>query len=220
MAKISQNKRVAISAVALFIVSFSIMLFFLGDKTGNLWKDSVLHGGEREGASFNYLSIDSIYKAYLASFDEPIFVTNKGGKFEYANDLYEEKFESNFSDLRGKKFLDFVNTEDISELAQVYTKVIQSGKSISATGPFRMISGEEERLVLLTAIPLINSESMVEKIIFVVKDLTDQVEELNGDVKGQKQEVESWVNKLYPKIKEIEKGETKLLVDKISYVTR
>lgn len=220
MAKISQNKRVAISAVALFIVSFSIMLFFLGDNQSNLGKSSVLHGEQQEGAGFNYLSINSIYKAYLVSFDEPIFVTDKNGKFEYANDLYEAKFDSNFSDLRGEKFFDYVNTEDISELAQVYTKIIQSGKSISATGPFRMIGGEEERLVLLTAIPLANSESKVEKIIFVVKDLTDKVEGLNGDSEQQGEEIENWVNKLYPKIKEIEKSETKLLVDKISYVTR
>lgn len=220
MPKVSQNKKVAISAIALFIVLFSIMLFFLGDKQSNLGKSSVLHGEQEHAVGFKYLSITPLYKAYLASFEDPIFVTNKEGEFEYANELYEKEFKSDLEDFIGKKFFDYVNTKDLAELANVYTNIIQSGKSISAMGPFRMIAGEKEKLVLLSAIPLKNSELKVEKIIFVVKDLTDKVEGLNDGVKAQEKEIKSWVDRLYPKIQEIENSDTKMLVDKISYMTK
>lgn len=222
MPKISQNNKVAISAIALFIVSFSVMLFFLSSESQNIGAANVLSDSHSEKTEqhFKYLSIEPLFETYLKSFKEPLFVTDFEGYFEYTNQGFDEFFENNIESLKGKKFFDYVNTKDLSELAQSYTKIIQSGEDLNGIGPFRILSQEKEKLVILNAHPHKNRQGKVEKIVFTVKDLTDKAEELNENPKTEEVPEGNWIDRLYPKIEEIENSDAKLLVDKIGFLKK
>ncbi len=216
MPKLSQNKKIAISAVALFIVSFSTMLFFLGGEGIN--PD---HGGA------NVLEAGNAGEHVEEVLSEGMtFVTDVEGIIKESNPAFCELIKKECVRLVGKKLFDYVNKEDLADLASVYGKLAQNGEKMDAIGPIRVLSGENEKLLLLSAQPLKDEKGKVLSIRFAVKDLSGKIKELNGgvesNVSGESDKPDepvkqkTWLERLYPKIKETDGEGTKLLV-KISY---
>lgn len=217
MSKLSQNKKIAISAVSLFIVSFSTMLFFLSG--GNLNPED-LKAGISEGESQledqeNQENTAQIKpkKAVESSKRDMGFVTDVEGVIQKANPGFCKLINEDCEELVGKKFFDLVNKDDLGELASIYVKLGQEGKKMDAIGPIRLIDMEKNKLVLFSAFPVKDEAGKVVKIRFSARDITEKVEDLNkSDEKIEK----SWMEKIYPKIKDLNEQGNKLLV-KISY---
>jgi PAS domain S-box-containing protein len=228
MPRFSQNNKIAVSALAVFLASFSLMLFILGGKGGEF-----SHGGtnvlqsdrahEESAVEIDPLNLEATYRVYLSNFNDPIFVTSPEGRIRFASEGFEDILATPSSKLVGKKLFDYVNSEDLSDMVEVYTRTIQNGNKVEGIGPIRMIRKNKERLLLLSAKPVINSEEKVSGIIFAVKDLTEQLKLLDGGeieedaVNGGIDDDESWMYRLYPKIEEMEESDAKLIVDKITY---
>lgn len=227
MNKFSQNNKIAISAIAVFLASFSLMLFFLGDKGGELThvKTDVLRIEgieEANGESIQNIDLEAAYREYLGNMEDPIFVTDADGTFIFSSENFCAILGTKCRNLLNRKFFDFVNAEDLPVLVEKYTHLIQEPDKIDGIGPIRMIKKNKERLILLSAKPLTDEKGEFSGIIFAVKDITEQVDELqealDGDGDGDVKEPDSeWLKRLYPKIKEMNDADTKIIVDKISY---
>lgn len=220
MSKLSQNKKIAISAVSLFAASFSTMLFFLGGGTLNpddlkasvtegetrqeettVAKDEAGAGGEARGENLK---------------EDTIFVTDVEGFIQKANPGFCRLVGQDCKELVGQKFFDLVNKDDLSELASIYGKLGLEGKRMDAIGPIRLIDGQNNKLVMLSAFPVVDKEGKVIKIRFSAKDITKKVEDLKLDKESEENLDKDWMRKIYPKIKELNEQGNKLLV-KISY---
>jgi PAS domain S-box-containing protein len=223
MLDLSQNKKIAISAVVIFIISFAAMIFFLDVNSSDSGKTNVFSSEHEEesasGEEFNYLNIDAVFMAYLNNLEGPVFVTNSNGKFEYANQEFCRLAGLDCNDLTGKKLFDYIHPKDLPDFVGTHTTLIQSGDQKEGIGPFRIVNEKREKLVLLNALP-VSGEKGVEKIIFSAKDLTSKVKEFNNDKSEkdtEKDKTGSWIDKLYPKIKNMNDVDSKLLVKKVSY---
>lgn len=223
MLHLSQNKKIAISAVVIFIISFAVMVLFLDVNSSDSGKTNVFSGGHKEENSseeeFNYLTIDAVYMAYLNNLEGSVFVTNSNGKFEYANQEFCRLAALDCNNLKEKKLFDYIHPKDLPDFVDAHTTLIQSGQEKEGIGPFRITNAKREKLVLFDALP-ISGEKGVEKIIFSAKDLTSKVKEFNNDKSGggaEKDKTGSWIDKLYPKIKNMNDVDSKLLVKKVSY---
>lgn len=213
MSNLSQNKKIAISAVALFIVSFSTMLFFLGSEGMN-----PEHGGA------NVIEAENAGKHAEEVTDGGVtFVTDVEGVIKEADPGFCELIRKECVRLVGKKLFDYVNKEDLADLASVYGKLAQNGEKMDAIGPIRVLGGKNEKLLLLSAEPIKDKEGKVLSIRFAVKDITEKVKGLDGEVGAgepddsvKPEKPKTWLERLYPKIKETDGEGTKLLV-KISY---
>lgn len=235
MNPISQNKKIAISAIGVFVVSFMAMLFFLSNSSsdgGNL-KTNVLHANKDEAHDLN--EPEAAYREYIDDSRAPIVVTNPEGEVLYASEAFCSLISADDDVIVGTLIFDYINTKDLAELFTSHTKLLQGGERIEGIGPLRMLKGEEEVLVLLSAYPIMNKDNMVVKIIFSARDLTEQVHEFNGDtsekvkVKDKEENKEenssdqkgNWIKYLYPKINELENtkelDDPELIVDKISF---
>lgn len=192
MPSLSQNKKIAISAIAVFIVSFSIMLFFLGkgDDVAQKSQTNLMDFEHEEGkdggaenaddVKLSEIAIAAIYKPYLEDVTAPFFVIDVEGNFQYLSEKFCQLMLSKCEQLKNKKLFDFVNSKDLSDFVSVHTKLIQNGKDLSGIGPLRMITGEKEKLLLLNAKLLKGKKSKIELIIFSVKDLTQKANELKN----------------------------------------
>lgn len=225
MNRFSQNNKIAISAIAVFLASFSLMLFFLGDKGGELnhGKTDVLQieGVEESGGkSIKNIDLEATYREYLGNMEDPIFVTDANGTFTFSSEDFCAMLGVKCQNLLNRKLFDFVNSEDLSVLVEKYTHLLQEPDKIDGIGPIRIIKRNKEHLVLLSAKPITDKEGKVSDIVFAVKDITEQVEEFQEalDEDGEEKEPASeWLKRLYPKIKEMNDADTKVIVDKISY---
>ena len=114
----------------------------------------------------------------------------------------------------GKLFKEAGGT-DLNDLILVQTKLVNDGNNIEAIGPYRMIQGNNEILVLLSAEPILDKDGKVKFITYHIKDLTEQVENLHNQ---EAPEEKDWTKILYPKIKNMsDEAESRLMVDKITY---
>lgn len=210
MIKFTQGKKIAVSALAMFALSFSAMMFFLGG--GSVEIDHVQTNVLQAESAAEEVEAD--YSQYVVGEETPYFVTDFEGVFIYANHDFCRFVGKKCSDLFGHKFVDYINSKDHSGVLSIYTKLIQNGEKVEGIGPFRMLHGDSESLVLLTAQPILEGEKVV-KIVFTMRDLTNQVEDLKD---GKKDEGSDWIDRLYPKIREMGDGDaSRLMVEKISF---
>ncbi len=222
MHTLSQNKKIAISAIALFLVSFSSMLFFLENHEGEL--DSG-HVNILEASNHEDLAAEddpeAIYRSYLGDQESPIFVVDAEGKIGYASKGSCNLLQVDCESFIGTLFFDYINTKDLPELVSAHTKLIQEPSLTEGLGPYRMLQEDKEILVLLSAFPLFDEEGKVEQIVFGMKDLSEQVEELNEEEEATEKKDKHWLDDLYPKIKDMkEEQELRMMVDKISYAEK
>lgn len=202
MQKISQNRKVALSSMAVFVASFSFMLLFLGGSDTNLQsaKTDVLHSDSATSNHESTIDHDSIN-----------FITNSDGSFDEVSDKFCKTIARSCKLLVGAKSFDYISHEDLADFASIHAKLVQNGEKMDMIGPYRFISGSRERLLILAADPQKN-KGKVTKIIFSATDLTDKMGSSESD------DEKNWIEMLYPKIKNTEKEkDPKLLVDKISY---
>lgn len=213
MPKLTQNNKIIVSAIAIFLVSFALMLFFLENNGADLdhGRVDVLHSGEhREDAS-----LETFYRNYLKDVDALMFVANVEGEVNFADSEFCGFLAVGCEEFVGSVFFDYINSKDLSAFTADHSKLIQEGEAIEGLGPYRMLKGNEEILVLLNAYPILDKDDRVTEIVFSVKDLTEQVEEMQDKSEGGKKK---WIQEVYPRIKEMrDQPDVRMMVDKISY---
>lgn len=217
MLPFSQNKKIAISALAMFIVSLSTTVFFLG--------------GDIKGGT-NVLGTDSSHEEVEEKVVENTlnFTTDVGGNITAASEDFCRLVSKGCDQVIKKSLYKFVSKNDVSDLAAVFGKLAQKAQNIDSIGPIR-ISGDDSKgkLVILNAKSTNGEEGKgekVESIKFWVKDITDKVDggedggvgESEAEIKApdESEKVKKWLENIYPRIKEMNEQGNKLLV-KISY---
>ncbi|MBU1152042.1 PAS domain-containing protein [Patescibacteria group bacterium] len=173
---LTQDKKIAIAVVSIFLISFSVMAFFLkAGQEASLLDASTIHATETD----SHQNQDSETKAEETS-EIPYFNISSEGKFTLANDEFLEII--GMHKLDGESLYDFVHINDLTKLFSHQTRVIQDKEKIESVGPIRLINGNNELMVLFTIIP-IEQDDKVNELRFEVNDITAQVQEMADDEK-------------------------------------
>ena len=190
MLTLSQNKKIAISAIALFLMSFMGMLFFLENNGADIEDGNVSileaagHGEKVEGEDrVEMLIIDpeTMYRDYLNGTEDPIFVVNAEGEIIFASDDCCELLGTECKEFEGTSFFEYINTKDLPDFVTAQMKVMNDPKLTEGMGPFRMVSGEDNIIALFSAYPVLDEDSKIKEVVFSINDITAQVEEMNAE---------------------------------------
>lgn len=208
MINVSQNRKIAIAALAIFAISFALMLFFLDNRKGGYGEANVLETDAHETTQVEE------YK------EEISFVTDSGGLVLYAREEFCGSVGLACADMMGKSLFDLVHNDDLGKFVKIHSKILQDKEIVELAGPFRL-TADAERLVLLNIEPVIDEEK-VSELKFAVKDVTDQVngaqvEPADSNETPDSEGDDDWTDKIYPKIEELNDG-GRLMVDKITYL--
>lgn len=182
MLKFSQNLKILVAALSVFVISLSVILFFLEshDTTLEEVQTNVLsHSGaeEEEGAEN---PLEQVYREKIEDEDVeelPFFVTDAGGKFVYLTEEFCELLERSCKKLAGKVLFEYVNAKDLPELVVADTRVINKKEPLKGAGPYRLDAQEKEKVLIFNVYPILNNNKQISKMIFAVKDITDQVKD-------------------------------------------
>lgn len=199
MNSLSQNKKIALSALGVFIISFVTMLFFLKSSAFTSMGDieaNILQSGGHESESKEDLNesgkgeeAEAGYRGYLHETDEPLVVTNSEGKIEYISEDFCELIDVRCSILNDTLLFNYINVADLTDFVVAHSKLMQSEDILEGLGPFRMLKGDREILVLFNAHAVKSEDGNVSHIIFSANDITKRVEEMN-DGGAEKESVE------------------------------
>ncbi len=192
MLTLSQNKKIAISAVALFLMSFMGMLFFLENNGAEIENGHVNildvggHGDDENGEGAEVIVIDpeTMYRSYLGDTENPIFVMNAEGEIVFASDDCCDLLGTECRDFEGTSFFEYINTKDLPDFVTAEMKIMNDPKLTEGMGPFRMINGEENIIALFNAYPVLDEASKVQEVVFSINDITAQVEEMNSEAEA------------------------------------
>jgi len=206
---ISQNRKIAISALAIFVMSFSAMLMFLQGPGGDLNEahTNVLgaHGGETSGhveedthesSGGEYLKILEVEESLS------FFVADPEGVMTFVSDEFCKQLGEDREGIDGESFFDHINSNDLPDFIVDYAKLLHEMDEMEGVGPYRMLMGGNEKIFIFNFLPIVVKDELTE-VIIVPRDITEQVEELNGSNK-------TWMKHLYPKIETMKDGEIKL----------
>lgn len=200
---LTQDRKIAIAVISIFLISFSVMMFFL--QTGeeiNMLNASTMHSTEAgESQDKAEASPKSLEEA-------PYFSISSDGKFTQASSGFLELLD--IRELQGESLYDFVHIKDLTKLFSHQTRVIQDKEKIEAVGPIRLINGDNESIVLFTIIP-IEQDHKVNELKFEVNDITAQVQEMTDD--------QTTPDENQKTLRKKDHETSRLMVDKISYLT-
>jgi PAS domain S-box-containing protein len=213
MVKFSQNKKIAISAIALFVVSFTTMTFFLGGGSSGHGSANVMssggseHGGGGESAN-------------EATVTKTGFSTDVSGNITMASKDFCKLLDKNCEEIIKQPIYKYVNKEDFSELAEVLGKESIAAMTIDSIGPIKISADQgEEKMIILSAQSVKDKEGKITVINFSVKDITDKVDgkpAVEEKPAATQESEELWKDSIYPKIKDVNEQGNKLLV-KLSF---
>lgn len=228
MAHLSQNRKIAFSAFGLFLVSFAMMALFLKN-SGDLGQgeanvlgvheagtETSAEGGHGEQAD----SVALDFAKIIGETSDSVIVTNAEGKVEYANEKFCSMISVKCTRFNGILFFDFINSKDLSGFVSTHGKLFQTGVKIDGMGPYRLLKGKTEIIVLFDAEPLLK-DGKVFAVSLHVKDITDKVNELNKDksivpTTENPQQDKDWIENIYPNLKGIKDStDIKLMVNKL-----
>jgi hypothetical protein len=173
MLKVSQNKKIAVSAIALFAVSFSTMIFFLG---GDLKIGSV-GGANVMGAGSHGSTTETPEAEGKTPENKMGFSTDLSGNITVLGEEFCELLNQNCEDIIKQPIYKYVNKSDFSELSKVLGELSHTTKSIDSIGPIKVSADEgEEKIIILSAKSEVGSDGKVSGINFSVKDITDKMD--------------------------------------------
>ncbi len=200
MALISQNKKIIFAAGFVFLMSFATMVFFLDNQGEGLGhgKTDVMHVEENTTSSEE--TEESEFRAVTEGSEDPLVVINTEGKITYNSEDFGRMLET--GSLKGQLLFDYINAKDLAKFVSVHSKLISGGEKKEGIGPYKMLRGDEEILVIFNAYPVMDGKKLKE-IVFTVRDLSDEVESIQeGTVDEPAPSAPArnpWIRNLYPK---------------------
>lgn len=213
MVKFSQNKKIAISAIALFVVSFTTMTFFLGGGASGHGSVNVMSsGGSGHGGGEEISTEAAVIKTG--------FSTDVSGNITIASKEFCKLLNKNCEEIIKQPIYKYVNKDDFSELSEVLGKLTSAAHTIDSIGPIKISAGQEkEKMIILSAQSVQSEEGKITVINFSVKDITDKVDgkpAVEEKPAATEEAVDIWKDNIYPKIKDVNEQGNKLLV-KLSF---
>lgn len=208
---LSQNKKIALCAGFVFVISFATMVFFLDNQGGSFEHAAVdvIHAEENTQVE----NEEAKFRKIADNQEDPLIVINTEGKIEFGSEDFCKLLKVDCEKIKGALLFDYIYAKDLSKFASAHSKLVLGGEGKEGIGPYRMIRENEEILVIFDAYPVSESRK-VKQIVFAVRDLTDQIESINDN--DGVEPVESspvknkWMKNLYPRIEEEEDRGIKL----------
>ncbi len=202
MAVISQNKKIIFAAGFVFLMSFATMVFFLDNQGEGLGygKNDVTHVEENTDPEGD---LEAEFRLAADGSEDPLVVINAEGKIIYNSEDFGLLIEAD--NLKDKLLFDYINAKDLAKFVSIHSKLIAGGEKKEGIGPYKMIAGEHEILVILNAYPVREGKNLKE-IVFTVRDLSDEVESIQDGSSVDEPVVQPsaparnpWIRNLYPK---------------------
>jgi len=199
MVSLTQNNKIAVAAVLIFLVSFSVMLFSIDKEIASpeYIKANVLEAGAagesghevyfsesggEEKETAKEVDFESLYRDALGGFEGPIFALLPEGKVKFLNENFSEDYGYALEEVEEEIFFSFVAPADLPDFATEYTSVLQSGKAKNGTGPYGLLKKDGgTSVVMVSFLPVVDENGKVLEIIGSVKDITDRVESFNTE---------------------------------------
>ncbi len=209
-----QNKNVFFIATALFLVSFTGILFFMSDEKENIHEElrtdvvdslSVRPAQEEE----------KLYRSQIKNTEDPFIVVNLNSTIQYMSWDFESATGLKLEEVKGQPIAKIINPEDLGIFLSSFVKAIGTQEPIIAIGPYRIQNADGAYHTHIGSVfPVIKHEKVTDLII-TTRDITPELEQGDDEDKSSEKEVKKTSNG--KKIRdEANSDEKRLMVEKLA----
>lgn len=212
MVQFTQNNKIAVAAVSIFLVSFLSMLVFMDSSTPSpeFVKSNILDSTlkEKEAGHSVYFSegqtessgheatnahgentnaLEESYREIANQETLPLFVLEPSGKTKFLSKNFVEKYGYELNEMAEKTFFSYVEGDDLPDFVSAYTDILSSGKAKNGVGPYRFKNKNGDSSIhVASMLPIIDENGKVAEVIGYVKDITSVLKSFaNADVVGE-----------------------------------
>lgn len=214
MAFLSQNKKIALSAISLFLLSLTSMVLFLSDLGGEYAKTDVLGAGE-DAHGVQVANAEAGYRAILSDTELPILVIDIEGKVVFASDDLCDLLQVSCKTFVHKLFFEYMNSKDLPQFFSTQGKVLKGLEKSEGIGPYRLLKGKKEVLVLFDAALIKGLDKEEPLVALAVKDITSIAESINVKIEGEENQ-KTWIEDLSSNVEHTKK--IKSAVNKLGFL--
>lgn len=176
MLPLNQSRKIALIAVALFMVSMGILFIFT--------QNNGLISGDLKTQLFGAES--SKYENIVKNSADPVVVIGAENKISYVSPSFRDLLGYEDVDLNGVDFFNFVHPDDAGDVASLIAKISQEKTEMKNLGPYRIKDKSGQYGVYMAGASVVSSENKVLQIIITMKDITKSVEDINKEKEAGK----------------------------------
>ena len=171
MIPLNQSRKIALTAVALFIVSTGILFVSTNSQNSfsslNLKAELLGHPAEKTS-----------YEDLVKNSSDPVVVI-QNNKISYISPDFEKLLGYNESDLIDVDIFELVHPDDVGNFASFITKITQDKEELKNLGPFRIQTKSGQYRIYMASASIVINGDKSPRIIITMKDITKSVEDIN-----------------------------------------
>jgi|GEM_PF-6355260 len=171
MIPLNQSRKIALTAVALFIVSMGILFVSTNNQNSfnslNLKAELLGHPAEKTS-----------YEDLVKNSSDPVVVI-QNNKISYISPDFEKLLGYNESDLIDVDIFELVHPDDVGNFASFITKITQDKEELKNLGPFRIQTKSGQYRIYMASASIVINGDKSPRIIITMKDITKSVEDIN-----------------------------------------
>lgn len=172
------NRNVILTAVALFVVSLTALLFFLiehpegehGELKANVVDSLTIKSQQEE---------EKTYRSLLDEYDHdgPLVVLGLDGYVEFSSWDFETVAGYRLEDVKEELIYSFIHPDDLGMFLGAVGKALSTETPVMMVGPYRLRAVNGEYRLQMASFYPIKKEEKVQSIIIAIRDITGGVEE-------------------------------------------
>lgn len=167
------NRNVILTAVALFVVSLTGLLYFLTGEPGG-------DHGEFKANVVDSLSVktqqeeERTYRSLLDEYDHegPLVVLGVDGVVEFSSWDFELTTGYTPEDMEEELFYSFIHPEDLSLILGAWGKVLSTEDPVIMVGPYRMRNAKGEYELHMASFYPVKKDEKITNIIIAIREIT------------------------------------------------
>lgn len=179
---LKQNKNIIMIATGLFIVSMSVLMFFL-----NSDPQAKINNHELKTSVIDSTSVKSnpeeerIYRDLVKNQDDPIVVIGLNGMVDFTSLDFASTTGYKKDEIKNQLFLSMIQSDDLGTFLKAFGKVIDTEEQLNLVGPYRFKNMAGEYRYYMSSLTPVMQNGKINKIAITLRDITD---DLNKDTKA------------------------------------
>lgn len=174
---ITQNKNIIMVAVALFIVSMSTLMFFIGNN------NELKHSSDFKADIIDVMKMKSPeeqekkYRELAHNEKDSIVVLNLENSVEFMSADLESSLGYTQDEIAHQPFYKLIHPEDLAIYLGGFGQVLKTQQTVNVVGPYRMRNKNSDyQMHIATAVPSLE-ENKVTHIILVIRDISESMKD-------------------------------------------
>lgn len=168
------NRNVILTAVALFVVSMTVLLFFLtyrADHDQHELKANVVDSISLK----SHQEQEDSYRDLVNNHEDPLIVVMMDGEIEFVSWDFEPISGYKTADLEKQQFFSMMHPNDLPTFIADFGQVISTEQPQSIVGPYRIRKAEGDYMLSIATLHPIFEDNKLYSIAIISRDITNEL---------------------------------------------